>query len=106
MFFLSIEENYSPIGFVRAPSAVRTLHWVGEGEELRLLACCADGSMMELEAPVKGQYNTNKSYCLDPLKFTLRKFLSIKDKLRVRRTGQVLLLLLLLLRRVSPLRVR
>ena len=83
MFFLSVNEDYSPIGFINAPSAVRTLHWSGEGEELRLLVFCVDGSMMEVEAPVKGQYDTDKSYYLDPLKFTLRKLASIKDELRV-----------------------
>ena len=38
-----------------------------------------------MEAPVKGDYNTSKTYYLDPLKFTSRKFTSIKDKLRVSR---------------------
>lgn len=83
VFFLSVEEDYDPIGFITSPSAVRTLRWSGEGAGLRLLVCCTDGSMMEVEAPVKGQYNTNKSYYLDPLKFTLRQFASIKDRLRV-----------------------
>lgn len=85
MFFLSIEEDYSPIGFVHSPSAVKILQWSsGKGKELRLLVCCIDGSMMEVEAPVKGQYDTAKTYYLDPLKFTTRKFASIKDKLLVR----------------------
>ena len=87
VFFLSVEEEYSPIGFISSPAAIRTLKWVGQGEELRLLVCCDDGSMMEVEAPVKGQYDTNKSYYLDPLKFTLRKFATIKDKLRVGQLG-------------------
>ena len=84
---MSVEEDYSPIGFIHTPSAVQTLQWSApgkKGEGLRLLVCCDDGSMMEVEAPVKGQYDTAKTYYLDPLKFTTRKFASIKDKLRVR----------------------
>ena len=38
---------------------------------------------MEVDAPNKEEYNTNKTYHLDMLKFTSRKFISIKDKLRV-----------------------
>ena len=38
---------------------------------------------MEVDAPVKGRYDTDKSYYLDPLKFTVRMVVSIKDKLRV-----------------------
>ena len=86
---MSVEEDYSPIGFIRTPSAVRTLRWSTPGKEgagLRLLACCVDGSMMEVEAPVKGEYDTAKTYYLDPLNFTTRKFVSIKDKLKVRDT--------------------
>ncbi len=89
---MSVEEDYSPIGFIRTPAPVQTLQWssppgkgggAGEAAGLRLLVCCADGSMMEVEAPVKGQYDTAKTYNLDPLTFTTRKFASIKDKLRV-----------------------
>lgn len=83
MFFISVEEEYSPIGFINSPSAVRTLQWAGKGKELRLLVCCVDGSVMEVDAPVKGKYDTDKSYYLDPLKFTVRLVVSIKDKLRV-----------------------
>ena len=86
VFFLSITEDYSPIGFISSPAAVCALQWGGEGKggELQhLLVCCVDGSMMEVEAPLEGRYNTNKSYYLDPLKCTLRRFASIKDRLRV-----------------------
>ena len=97
MFFLSVEEDYSPIGFIRAPASVQTLQWSsppgqgGGAEEagLHLLVCCVDGSMMEVEAPVKGQYDTAKTYYLDPLNFTTRKFASIKDKLRVSTTHTI-----------------
>lgn len=90
VFFMSIEEDYSPIGFIRTPSAVCTLQWSSpdKGAGLYLLVCCVDGSMMEVEAPVKGQYDTAKTYYLDPLKFTTRKFDSVKDKLRVRKEGK------------------
>lgn len=85
MFFLSIEENHEPIGFVRVPSPVTTLKWSlsKKKKQLTLLVCCEDGSMVEVEGPVKGEYNTSMTYHLDPLKFTIRKFVSIKDRLRV-----------------------
>ncbi len=88
---MSVDEDYSPIGFIRTPSAVQTLQWSSGkgGAGLRLLVCCVDGSMMEVEAPVKGQYDTAKTYYLDPLKFTTRKFASIKDKLRVSETASL-----------------
>ena len=82
VFFLSIEEDYSPIGYINAPAAVQTLQW-SSGDECYLLVCCVDGSMMEVEAPVKGDYDTSKTYYLDPLKYTTRQFASIKDRLRV-----------------------
>ncbi len=50
---------------------------------LHLLVCCEDGSMMEIEAPKKEKYDTSKSYYLDPVKYTARRFTSIKDRLRV-----------------------
>ena len=85
VFFLSIEDGYSPIGFVNTPSAVQTLEWCSEEREgQHLLVCCVDGSMLEVEAPVSGQHDTTKTYHLDPLDFTIRKFVSIKDRLRVR----------------------
>ena len=52
---------------------------------LYLLVCCEDGSMMEVSAPNLGKYDTSKTYHLDELKFTSRKFTSIKDRLRVSR---------------------
>ena len=39
--------------------------------------------MMEIEAPKKEKYDTSKSYYLDPVKYTARRFSSIKDRLRV-----------------------
>ena len=84
IFFLDIKDDFSPIGFIRAPSPITTVRWSSEEEEeLHLLVCCEDGTMMEVDAPVKGQHDTSKTYFLDPLKFTVRKFATIKDRLRV-----------------------
>ena len=54
---------------------------------LYLIVCCEDGSIMEVAAPDVGKYDTSKTYHLDELKFTSRKFTSIKDRLRVRGTA-------------------
>lgn len=83
VFFLSAVDNYQPIGFVSTPSPVTTIQWSSEPAPLHLLVCCEDGSMLEVEAPQKHQYDTSKSYYLDPLKYTAKQFTSIKDKLRV-----------------------
>ena len=40
--------------------------------------------MLEVEAPAKGQFDTSKTYHLEPLPCTARQFTSIKDRLRVR----------------------
>ena len=39
--------------------------------------------MMEVSPPDKAQYDTSKTYHLSELKYTARKFTSIKDRLRV-----------------------
>jgi len=51
--------------------------------QLCLLVCCEDGSMLEVEPPVRGEVNTSKSYHLNTLSYTCRTFSSIKDRLRV-----------------------
>lgn len=48
-----------------------------------LLVCCEDGSMLEVEAPVKEEVNTSQSYCFDPTRYAHLTFSSIKDRLRV-----------------------
>jgi len=90
IFFLDIKDAFSPIGFIRAPSPVTAIHWSDldeEGEEpeagFHLLVCCEDGTMIEVDSPTKEKHDTSKTYFLDPLKFTARKFATIKDKLRV-----------------------
>lgn len=94
IFFLDIKDNFSPIGFIRTTSPVTTILWsdtgdgagdAGQGEDLLLLVCCEDGTMMEVNAPIKGQHDTSKTFFLDPLKFTVWKFATIKDRLRVSR---------------------
>ncbi len=89
MFFLNIEDSYNPIGYVCAPSPITTLRWSQQQrkkdkvEVFQLLVCCDDGSMMEVEAPTKREFNTSKTFYLDPLKVTMQKFSSIKDRIRV-----------------------
>ena len=82
IFFLDIKEEYSPIGFIRAPSHVTAVCW-SPWPKFKLLVCCEDGSMMEVEAPIKGLRNISKTYHLDSLGFSSLKFAPIKDRLRV-----------------------
>ncbi len=44
--------------------------------------CCKDGSMAEISAPI-GEYDTSQSYHLESVSVSSRKFVSIKDRLRV-----------------------
>ena len=108
MFFLSIKDNYEPVGYITTPSAVTVLQWMAtvcnyiplcvylclsclsshmyqqdQLENLKLLVCCEDGAMLEVNAPQKDLYDTSKTYLLEPLQFTCRHFSSVKDKIKV-----------------------
>ena len=52
-------------------------------DEQKLLVCCEEGSMLEVDAPKKDMFDTSKTYYLDPLKFTCTKFQTVKDKIKV-----------------------
>ena len=44
--------------------------------------CCNEGSIAEISAPL-GEYDTSQSYHLEGVAVSSRKFVSIKDRLRV-----------------------
>jgi WD40 repeat protein len=82
VFFMSIADNYEPIGFVKTPSPVQNIQWSPpEHGELKLLVCCHDGSVLEIPAPKKDEFDTSKTYHLDPLPSKLFKFQSVKERL-------------------------
>jgi WD40 repeat protein len=84
VFFLSMKEAYDPIGFIQTPSPVTSMMWSHHDnqDELKLLVCCEDGSMIEVDAPKKGVFDTSRTYFLDPLKFSCRTFQTVKDKIK------------------------
>lgn len=81
VFFLSIKNNFSPIGYVTVPAPVVHSEWSTESE---LLVCCNEGSMVLVTPPVGEEVDTSHSYHLSSLNVVSRKFTSIKDRLRVR----------------------
>ena len=63
------------------PSHTTCAHCPFQG--LVLVACCDDGSLVEANSPLEGDYDTSKTFYLEPLPCCLQTFVSIKDRLRV-----------------------
>ena len=98
MFFLNLKDNYSPIGYVTAPGPVAYMEWnkgggEGGGEastESNLLVCCSEGSMSLVTIPSSLlDIDTTHSYHLTSINIVSRKFVSIKDRLKVIPAGDI-----------------
>ena len=98
MFFLNLKDNYSPIGYVTAPGPVAYMEWNkgggGGGEEAstesNLLVCCSEGSMSLVTIPSSLLDNdTTHSYHLTSINIVSRKFVLIKDRLKVIPAGDI-----------------
>ena len=99
MFFLNLKDNYSPIGYVTAPGPVAYMEWNkggggGGGEEAstesNLLVCCSEGSMSLVTIPSSLlDIDTTHSYHLTSINIVSRKFVSIKDRLKVIPAGDI-----------------
>ena len=96
MFFLNLKDNYSPIGYVTAPGPVAYMEWNkggGGGEastESNLLVCCSEGSMSLVTVPSSLlDIDTTHSYHLTSINIVSRKFVSIKDRLKVIPAGDI-----------------
>ena len=74
--------EFSPIGFINTPAPVSCMTW-SPADSLRLLVCCHDGTMMEVEPPSAGDTDVSESYLVQPSSLSCRTFTSIKDRLRV-----------------------
>lgn len=81
MFFMSGAE-FSPIGFTQTPAPVTFMTW-SSAESHRLLVCCQDGAMLEIEPPSPSDTDISESYLVQPRSLFCRTFTSIKDRLRV-----------------------
>ena len=97
MFFLNLKDNYSPIGYVTAPGPVAYMEWNKGGEgggevstESNLLVCCSEGSMSLVTIPSSLlDIDTTHSYHLTSINIVSRKFVSIKDRLKVIPAGDI-----------------
>ena len=94
MFFLNLKDNYSPIGYVTAPGPVAYMEWnKGGGEastESNLLVCCSEGSMSLVTIPSSLlDIDTTHSYHLTSINIVSRRFVSIKDRLKVIPAGDI-----------------
>ena len=91
-------DNYSPIGYVTAPGPVAYMEWNKGGEggggevstESNLLVCCSEGSMSLVTIPSSLlDIDTTHSYHLTSINIVSRKFVSIKDRLKVIPAGDI-----------------
>ncbi|XP_071842731.1 cilia- and flagella-associated protein 44-like isoform X2 [Apostichopus japonicus] len=83
VFFLSIGDGFSPIGFIETPGPVSNLTWApGYHEKNTLLIFCSNGEIMEVEAPEPGKYDTSKTFKIEGLASRRMTFRSIKSRLR------------------------
>ena len=74
--------EFSPIGFIKTPVPVSCMIW-SPADSPRLLVCCQDGTMMEVEPPSPEDTDVSESYLVQPVSLSGRTFTSIKDRLRV-----------------------
>ena len=98
MFFLNLKDNYSPISYVTAPGPIAYMEWNKGGEggggeastESNLLVCCSEGSMSLVTIPSSLlDIDTTHSYHLTSINIVSRKFVSIKDRLKVIPAGDI-----------------
>ncbi|XP_067037270.1 cilia- and flagella-associated protein 44-like isoform X2 [Acropora muricata] len=85
VFFFTAGETYKPIGFIETASPVVSLEWTKTRKKPKsLLISCRDGTVLDVEAPASGKYDTSKTYHLPltNLKTKEYHFTSVKDKLR------------------------
>lgn len=85
VFFFTVGETYKPIGFIETASPVASMEWSHKAKAPKsVLISCKDGTVLHVEAPDPGKYDTSKTFHL-PLKNLKTKeyhFKSVKDKLR------------------------
>ncbi|XP_068733143.1 cilia- and flagella-associated protein 44-like isoform X1 [Montipora capricornis] len=85
VFFFTVGEIYKPIGFIETAAPVVSLEWTKKGKDPHsILVGCRDGTVLHVEAPAPGKYDTSKTYHLPltNLKTKEYHFTSVKEKLR------------------------
>jgi hypothetical protein len=52
LFFFAVEDGqFKPIGFVETVARPSSLHWCPDAQSKKLLLCCEDGTVCEIQAP-------------------------------------------------------
>ncbi|XP_071957578.1 cilia- and flagella-associated protein 44-like isoform X2 [Antedon mediterranea] len=83
VFFMTVGDVYKPIGFVDVPGPVTHLTWSPPHfDKNTLLVFCANGEVVEIEAPDSDTYDTSKTFRLKNVKMRNATFKSVKSKLR------------------------
>ncbi|XP_038057956.1 cilia- and flagella-associated protein 44-like isoform X2 [Patiria miniata] len=83
LFFMNVDDKFTPIGFIDTPGTVTHLTWSpGYFDKNCLLVFCANGEVMEVEAPEPGTYDTSTTFKITGLKTRQTTFKSIKSRLR------------------------
>ncbi|XP_030833850.1 cilia- and flagella-associated protein 44 isoform X2 [Strongylocentrotus purpuratus] len=83
VFFMSVSDTFSPVGYIEMPGPVTHLTWApGNFEKNTLLVFCANGEVMEVTAPEPGSYDTSKTFNITGLETRSFSFTSIKSRLR------------------------
>ncbi|XP_033126041.1 cilia- and flagella-associated protein 44-like [Anneissia japonica] len=83
VFFMTIGDVYKPIGFVDVPGPVTHMTWSpSHYERNTVLVFCANGEVVEIEAPDADSYDTSKTFRLNNVKMRNATFKSVKSKLR------------------------
>jgi len=62
IFFLDLDDDYDPIGFVNFGSAVKSLSWLPKGSQL--LVCGESGRVARFESPRGFSANTSTTFLL------------------------------------------
>ncbi|PWA16165.1 hypothetical protein CCH79_00020620, partial [Gambusia affinis] len=83
VFFFTVGEKYSPIGFILVPGPVKALEWSPHfHSEIRLLILCQSGHVVEVPCPDPEDHESTKTFQLQNLPRRSFRFKSIKSKIK------------------------
>ncbi|XP_022090775.1 cilia- and flagella-associated protein 44-like isoform X2 [Acanthaster planci] len=83
LFFMNVGDTFTPIGFIDTPGQVTHITWSpGYFDKNCALVFCANGEVLEVEAPEPGTYDTSTTFKITGLKTRQTTFKSIKSRLR------------------------
>uniref|UniRef100_A0A8C1KAY5 Cilia- and flagella-associated protein 44 n=1 Tax=Cyprinus carpio TaxID=7962 RepID=A0A8C1KAY5_CYPCA len=85
VFFFTVGERYTPIGFVTVPGPVQSLEWSPQSHEKNtLLIFCQNGHVVEVQCPDPGAQTGGNTFQLSDLPTMHFCFSSIKSRIKVK----------------------